>query len=89
MCLAVPFEVIEIAPDKASGKVLMSGSPCDVGFALLDDVEVGDFVLVHAGMAIQRLSREEAEDSLAVLREFAETVRQRAEENPQSDDDPR
>lgn len=89
MCLAVPFEVIEIAPGKASGKVLMSGSPCDVGFALLDDVQVGDFVLVHAGMAIQRLSREEAEDSLAMLREFAETVRQQDMENPRPDDEPR
>ena len=89
MCLAVPFEVVEIAPDNASGKVLMSGSPCDVGFALLDEVAVGDFVLVHAGMAIQRLSRDEAEDSLAVLREFAETVSQTDAENASPDDEPR
>ena len=79
MCVAVPLEVLEISPDAGSGKVRMGGTPCDVGFALLDDVEVGDYVLVHAGMAIQRLSREEAEASLKVLAEFVETAeRERA-----------
>lgn len=80
MCLAVPFKVVEIAPDRSSGKVLMSGTPCDVGFALLDEVEVGDYVLVHAGMAIQRLSPEEGEDSLRTLAEFAEAVAHQDEE---------
>lgn len=89
MCLAVPFEVIEIAGDKSSGKVMMSGAPCEVGFALLDDVEVGDYVLVHAGMAIQRLSRDEAEDSLSMLRQFADTVAQQNRETPPRDDETR
>lgn len=90
MCLAVPFKVIEVAPDGTSGKVLMSGTPCEVGFALLEEVAVGDYVLVHAGMAIQRLSPEEAEDSLRTLAEFAETVAQQDKENRRDgSDDPR
>ena len=89
MCLAVPFKVVEIAPGRTSGKVLVSGTPCDVGFALLDEVEVGDYVLVHAGMAIQRLSPEEGEDSLRTLAEFTEAVAQQDEEPQQDGEDGR
>ena len=74
MCLAVPLEVVEVADGGARGKVLMGGTPYEVGFALLDDVSVGDHVLVHAGMAIQRLSPEEAAETLEVFREYFEAM---------------
>jgi hydrogenase expression/formation protein HypC len=74
MCLAVPLPVIEVSADRQHGKVMMGGAPYEVGLALLDDVNVGDHVLVHAGMAIQRLSPAEAEETLKVFQEFFAVV---------------
>ena len=79
MCLAVPLEVTEIEDHGTRGKVLMGGSPYQVGFALLDDVKVGDYVLVHAGMAIQKLSPDEAQETLAVFQEYFQVVDQQDE----------
>ena len=82
MCLAVPVQILELPTDDKPGKVLMSGAACEVSFALLEDVRVGDYVLVHAGMAIQRVSPEEAEESLRVLAEFMETIERQDAEAP-------
>ena len=67
MCLAVPAEVIEISG--ADALVDLGGIRKRVSLMLLDDVAVGDFVIVHVGFALTRLDRDEAEESLALLRE--------------------
>jgi hydrogenase expression/formation protein HypC len=41
---------------------------------LIDDVSVGDWVIVHAGFAIEKLSEEEAEQTLALFREIADAT---------------
>ena len=74
MCLAVPLEVVEVADGGAQGKVLMGGAPLDVGLTLIEDVKVGDHVLVHAGMAIQKLSPEEAQETLEVFQEYFQVM---------------
>ncbi len=67
MCLAVPAEVVDLGDE--SGVVDMDGVRLSVSFMLLDDVAVGDFVIVHAGFALARLDAEEAERQLVWMRE--------------------
>lgn len=70
MCLAVPARVIEISGDLA--RVDFGGGVIrEVNISLVD-VEVGDYVLVHAGYAIQVLDEEEAEETLELWRELLE-----------------
>ena len=70
MCLAIPMRVISI--DGARGVVDASGARLEVGLDLVDEVAVGDYVLVHAGYAITRLDAGEAEENLAILQRLAE-----------------
>ena len=72
MCLAVPARVIEMEGRKARVDVLGNVRPADL--ALLDEVKVGDYVLVHAGFAIQRLEPDDAEETLGLFREMGEAL---------------
>jgi hydrogenase expression/formation protein HypC len=65
MCLAVPLEVVSIVGDMA--RVRSAGLEIDVALDLVEGTAVGDFVIVHAGYAIQRLTAEEATETLAIL----------------------
>jgi hydrogenase expression/formation protein HypC len=67
MCIAIPMNVTEINGDM--GVVEYSGVKRNVGLMLLEDVKVGDWVLIHAGFAISRLNPEDAEETLALLKE--------------------
>lgn len=66
MCLAAPGRVVEVR-DEERGLVDFSGIRKEVGLALLEGVEVGDYVLVHAGYALERLDPREAERTLALI----------------------
>ena len=68
MCIAVPMEVVEIN-DNNMGVAELNGVKRDVGFMLLEDINLGDWVLIHAGFAISRLNREEAEETLSLLKQ--------------------
>jgi hydrogenase expression/formation protein HypC len=57
MCLAVPAEVLTLAGQTAT--VSVEGALRDVNVSLVDDLEVGDYVLVHAGFALQRWTRDD------------------------------
>ena len=69
MCLAIPARVVEmLTGDKA---VVEIGSvQKEVSLALLDDVGVGDYVIVHVGFALNKLDPEEAERTLALFAEI-------------------
>jgi hydrogenase expression/formation protein HypC len=71
MCLAVPVRVVELLPD-AMAKVSLDGVTKTISIALVDDVAVGDYVILHVGFALSRLNAEEAERTLAMIRELAE-----------------
>lgn len=71
MCLAIPAEVIEMRDDDMA-LVETGGVRKLVSLMLLEGVEVGDYVLVHAGFAMEKVDREEAERTLAILEEAAE-----------------
>ena len=67
MCIAIPAEVIELKGNNV-GVVDYGDLRQEVQLDLVD-VEVGDFVLVHVGFAIQKLSREEALETREVFRQ--------------------
>lgn len=70
MCLAVPARVIEIS--EGAGRVDLAGVVREVSFALLPDVRVGDYVLLHAGYALQKVDEAEAEETIRLLAQLAE-----------------
>ena len=57
MCLAVPAEVLTLTGKTAT--VSVEGALRDVNVSLVDDLAVGDYVLVHAGFALQRWTRDD------------------------------
>jgi hydrogenase expression/formation protein HypC len=65
MCLALPAEVIEIHGEM--GKVNLGGVHKEVSLTLVEDVMVGDFVLIHVGYALNKISPEEAERTLQLF----------------------
>lgn len=68
MCLAIPVRVNAILPDRMA-QVTLSGVSIDISIALVEDVEVGDYVIVHVGYALARIDPAEAEHTLAMMRE--------------------
>lgn len=70
MCLAIPAKVIQrLENDQALVEV--GGVRNQISLMLVDDVAVGDYVIVHVGFAISRLDAEEAEKTLALFDEIA------------------
>ena len=69
MCLSVPAEVLEI--DGLRAKVSVGGATYYAGLHLVEDVQIGDYILMHSGYAIQKIDSEEAEETLELLREMA------------------
>ncbi len=70
MCLAVPARVVAVEGEQAT--VELGGVRKTISLALVDEVAVGDFVLVHVGHALTVLDAGEAERTLALLRQMAE-----------------
>jgi hydrogenase expression/formation protein HypC len=68
MCLAIPARVVALtAPDTA--RIDLAGVQKEISLALVDDVAIGDYVIVHVGYALTKLDPDEAERT---LRTFAE-----------------
>ena len=70
MCLAIPAEVLEIKGDTA--KVDFGGGTLRDVNVMLVEAEVGEYVLVHAGYAIQVIDRKAAEETLRMWEEILE-----------------
>ena len=70
MCLAVPVRVTELLPDQMA-KVSLDAVSKTISVALVDDVSVGDYVILHVGFALSKVDAEEAERTLAMIRDFA------------------
>jgi len=69
MCLAVPTKIISIADDRM-GVVEIAGVQRRVALDLVPDAQVGDYVIIHVGFAIQKLDEAEAARTLALLEEL-------------------
>lgn len=71
MCLAIPVQVTEVLPDDMA-KVTLDGVTKIISTALVDDVQLGDYLVLHVGYALTKIDPEEAERTLALIREMAE-----------------
>ena len=70
MCLAIPAKVIRI--EGSSALVTIEDTEYNASLLLLDDVNVGDFIMLHAGFAIEKVDPEEAAETLRLLNEIAD-----------------
>ncbi len=72
MCVAYPMKVTALQDDTAT--VALGDTQTQVSCELLDNVKEGDYVIVHAGFAIQKLSVADAEETLQLLRQMEEAA---------------
>ncbi len=70
MCLSIPGKVIKIKDDTA--EVTVGGTIVNIGIQMVENLKVGDYVLVHAGFALQIIDEKEALITLQLLREMNE-----------------
>lgn len=70
MCLGLPAKVVNI--DGNTAEVEMMGVINKISIELLENVQVGDYVLVHAGCAIQIVDQEEAAKTIDIFNEIRE-----------------
>lgn len=71
MCLAIPVEVIDL-PEPGRARVRRDGLEFEVDLSLISEVKPGDYLIVHAGFAIEVLDLQEAEERLELFRRIAE-----------------
>ncbi|RUQ28319.1 MAG: HypC/HybG/HupF family hydrogenase formation chaperone [Candidatus Competibacteraceae bacterium] len=77
MCLAIPAQVVEMVDDEHA-VVDMSGVRKLISTVLLDELAVGDYVIVHVGYALSRLDPEEAAETLRLFSEYSALTAQAA-----------
>ena len=81
MCLAIPSKIVEI--DNFRALVDVYGARREINLMLMpEEVGVGDFVLVHAGFAIQKVERESAHEALKMISTIIEDVEKEIEAEP-------
>ena len=68
MCIAIPSKIVKIEGSLA--EVDVGGNRKQANICLLEDVKVGDYVLIHAGFAISKWCEEEARESLKLFQEL-------------------
>jgi len=86
MCLAVPLCVKRI--EGVMAEVELSGVLRQVSLMLTPEAKVGDYVLVHTGFAISVIDEQEAQVTLALLKELEEAGRQAEEDSARTDRGP-
>ena len=70
MCLSVPARIVQVESNRAKAEV--GGLLREISIDLCPEVAVGEYVLIHAGFAIQRLDEKEAKETLDLLAQLAE-----------------
>ena len=73
MCLSIPSKVISINGNKAI--VSVGDTEYEASIELVEDIRVDDYVLLHTGFAIQKISEEDAQETLKLLGELCEIDR--------------
>ena len=68
MCLGIPAKIVRI--ENNMGTIDVEGTQREVSLLLQEDAKVGDYVIVHAGFAIQKIDEEEALETLRFLRQI-------------------
>jgi len=73
MCLAIPGKIVEIVNvENQLAKVDVGGVRRNVNIGMLDDVVVGDYVLIHVGFAMTKIDEKEAAETLRILDEIGQ-----------------
>ena len=73
MCLAVPLKIVEMDGLEAVGE--RDGIRRSMRLDFIKEPKLGDYVIVHAGFAIEKVDEEQAEEDLALAREVEEEIR--------------
>lgn len=71
MCHAIPARVVAINKESDTARVSLDGVQKEVSLALVDDVRIGDYLLVHVGYALNKVSPEEAEKTLQLFAQMS------------------
>jgi hydrogenase expression/formation protein HypC len=72
MCLAIPAQIVEM--DGSRARVSLQGNVREADLSLVDDPQVGEWVLVHAGFAIEKLTEAVAQETLDLLMQTQEAA---------------
>ena len=75
MCLAIPVQIVEM-DEMRQGRVEAMGLSQTASFALVPQAQVGDWVLLHAGFAIEVIDEESAQETLALIEQMPELIDQ-------------
>lgn len=83
MCLAIPSMIVKIEDEMAT--IDVDGVKRKASLLLVEDAQIGDYVIVHAGFAIRKIDEEVAQESLWYLREAVEFSMRNEPEEPSTD----
>ena len=72
MCLSVPAKVVNIKGSMAD--VSIGGTIFKAGLQMVENVKIGDYILLHTGFAIQKISEKEALETLKILKEIEDAM---------------
>jgi len=67
MCLGIPWKIIEIKGDTAT--IDVAGTRKDASLRLMEKAAIGEYVIIHAGFAIEKVDTQRAEETLRLIRE--------------------
>jgi hydrogenase expression/formation protein HypC len=68
MCLSIPAKVLSVEGNTARASV--GGAIVQTSLHLVDDVKPGDYILIHTGFALQKISEEEALETIRIIKEL-------------------
>ena len=74
MCLALPAKITHIDDSGEMATAALGDVSREISLALVEDVSVGDYVLIHVGFAISQLDEDEAHETLALLTEMGQVA---------------
>ena len=72
MCLSIPAKVVSISGEMAD--VSVGGTIFKAGLQMVENIHVGDYVLLHTGFAIQKISEDEAKETMKILGEIQDVM---------------
>jgi hydrogenase expression/formation protein HypC len=72
MCLAIPLKIVEINGKEAIGEV--EGVTRKIRIDFIENAKVGDYCIVHAGFAIERLDEEQALENIGIIKEVTDAL---------------
>lgn len=72
MCLAVPLKILSVDGRQAVGKA--GGLTQKLRVDFIPDIRPGDYVMVHAGFAIEKLTEQQAKENLACIQEAVDAL---------------